>query len=218
MAAEHRPRSRSAAPSFHLREHLAGGAVIAKRGRREEDDSVAIQRMVDLLEADPSLSHREAASKVAAGLKGDPKKITERLRRKHRMWKQAGQLPQGGEAGLVVRKSAGIRSLYQELNTRDDQRKRDLEHAENEARALGIDVSGDLLDLSRALDNRLDSLNHIVFGPPEIAVSAFRHHGVTDPEEAVIKYEQAVEDRKKIQAQLEAVRQVRNLRFTLGIQ
>jgi uncharacterized membrane protein len=174
--------------------------------------------MVDLLEADPTLSDREAALRAVTGLAGNSARHAERVRKKHHRLKQAGQLPKGGEVGLIERRSVGIRDLYHTFNTRTEETRQELAQAEKHAQALGVDLTEDLLALSRALENRKESLGYIVYGPVDIAVSAFRQRGVHDPEEAVAQYQQAIQELKRISELLEAVKKVRSLRFTLGLE
>lgn len=90
-----------------------GGCIIGKVGNPEIEEPEAIQRIVDLLAADPSLKFCRAVRKIAAETRGneqEKKKRYERLRKKYHRLKKLGELPDA--ASPLERKAAAVAEHY----------------------------------------------------------------------------------------------------------
>lgn len=194
-----------------------GGAIIAKRGVPEIDDSAAIQRIADLLASDSPPKFCRAIRTVAAQLEGEAGKHYSRLRKKYRRLEECGLLPKGGDAARLDRRTAELRSLYAQRDARIEKARQDLAHAEEAATALGIDVTGDLVDLKIGLSNRMQHLDLIAHAPIDLAFETYRRAGIEDPDEAAAKYQADMDERQRLAKLLKAIAKVRELRDLAGV-
>jgi hypothetical protein len=170
--------------------------------------------MVDLLADDPSLEIRALAAIVARGWKGTLSTHVERLRKKYRKLRDSGQLPSGGTAARAERTATAIRDLYQQDSARVRDARTQLEEAERAAEALGLNLNGlpgHLHKTLRDLHDESQSLENLTEQPTEWMVASLMGRGF-GAEEAVAAYHEAVERRRVLALQIEALTKVRNLR------
>lgn len=184
-------------------------------GRREIEDEIAIQQMVDLLAVDPSLGVEGAAAIAARGMKGKLSTHIERLRKKYRKRKRAGTLPKA--ATWLERREADLREY---LRIRKDDivsAKRLLVDTEREAESLGVDTSReDLFEYTQVLAGRKEHLQMITRDSLVFAGSWFVDQGLTDPDAAVSRLRQAAEELEQIEKQIDVIRRLRTLRSMAG--
>jgi hypothetical protein len=219
LAAERRSHSRLAAPAFLLLLlwgwHL-WGCIIAKRGAPETDDTVAIQRYADLRAAESPPGFCEAVRTVAAQLRGDTKKHYERLRKKIRRLETRGLLPMGGSAGRQERQAAALRDLFVQREARIEKAKQDLVLAEQEATALGLDIGADIVVLKMDLRRKRDRLAEIAYSV-DLAFEAYRSEGIEDPEQAVARLREDLQELPTIEKWIEVLDRISNLRQVAGV-
>jgi hypothetical protein len=206
--------NRPAAPVVpFVGQHLWGCII----GKYDALDLVAIQKMVDLLEADPSLGVEGAATIAARGFPGKLSAHVERLRKKYRRLKKVNQLPKAGRAGRLERRAEDIRQYFKSRKADTDEAKLRLVEKEREAEALGLDITRqDLFEYQRELERRKESLETPAMGSMLFAGSWFLEQGITDPEEAVASSLRAVEELELIEKQIEVLRELRMLRGMAG--
>lgn len=170
---------------------------------------------MDALTADPSLSDREAASLATAGLRGVHSSNAERVRKKYRQLKRAGQLPERGDLGLLKQKAKILREHHVRRLAFRAETERELEQAGKEAAAIGLDLSGDLEALERSLEEAELHLRLWVRGPIDYAEVAFSWQGILDPEEQIALLARYAEELHRVENKLGVLRRVRKCRFIL---
>ncbi|MFY9824260.1 MAG: hypothetical protein WAM82_22990 [Thermoanaerobaculia bacterium] len=174
--------------------------------------------MVNMLAGESPPSIRDAAARCCRGMSGDPKKHIERLRRRYRTLAKRGKLPlPETPASRLQAKVAELRAMYEHTDARIEVARRDLVLAEDEAKALGLDIEGPKLQpVLAALDLTKDRLESLTIYPTEIAYSHYRNQGLTvdQAEERLI---QETAKLQLVKEQIEITRKVRDLRAIAGI-
>jgi Xaa-Pro aminopeptidase len=186
-----------------------GRCIIGKVGYPEIDDSAAIQRIVDRLARDPSHFCR-TVRQVASELKGNAGKNYSRLRKKYRRQEERGTLPKASSA--LERKAEGVREYFRRRRATIEESKRELVVAEAKARSLGIDLDVDLDALAMQIAKKVASICDVLADPVDWLAPRLRQQGFKDPEEAAQHLFAMEESRALLQAQLDALNEVRNLR------
>jgi hypothetical protein len=184
------------------------------------DDSAAIQLMVQLLGADPSLTIRAAAREATKRLRlpGNPKTHEERLRRKFRRLRVAEKLPAFQRP--LDRAKAEIRETYAAREAVRAQRTEQLAAREKEAELLGlaadIDRREDLSAFLKRLELEMEGLE--LYARDSSLLVPLLMEQCPTTEEAEEKLAANVERFHLLQKQVEVVRDIHNLRtFLSGI-
>ncbi len=204
------PHDRPAAPPFLPSWGHRGGCII---GRPVKDDPTAIQRMVNMLAADPSLSVRAAANAV-----GTHATNAERLRKRYRTLKRKGQLPsEETEASRLALRADAIREMYAQRANRLENMTKDLADAEKKAKALKLDTSpASLAAQIHNLEAAREVLETLAHSSPDVAYDLLVHQGVTDPEQAIQTIAEAPETLKSLAEKIDVLKKIYRLRPALG--
>jgi hypothetical protein len=187
--------------------------------KKRLDDDRAIQLMVELLAADPSLkgSVRAAAREAAKRLRLPGKLITneDTLRRKYRRLRDTEKLPifQSRTDRMRAEVLAEIREAFASRDAAIVQRREQLAAKEQEAASLGLDLGADedLSTFLRSLEQEMESLE--VYARDKRVVVQIMLDQYRSAAEAEAKL---LADEKRfnlLQKQVAVVRTVRELRL-----
>jgi hypothetical protein len=174
--------------------------------------------MVNMLAANPSLGERAAARAATAGMAGSPETNADSARRRYRTLKKKGELPKEETATSREERMANeIRVLYNQRNSRIADAKDELARAEIRAESLGLNISSDLSAYLKSLDLVKDGLETLTRSSPDFAFSILLNQGITDPEQAIARRAQAVDQLRTMEENIELLRKIHQLRSIAGI-
>ena len=103
-------------------------------------------------------------------------------------------------------------AAYQQRAAHIEGARRDLPEAEQRALALGLDLSVNLDNLSITLRDKLTHLQDFLSEEPSWQMSRFISQGIYDPEEAKNQLREKDAERRRVEQQIEVLREVRHLR------
>lgn len=187
------------------------GCHIAKRGAPETDDSAAIQRIVELLSADPPPGFCRTVRKVASDLRsGDPQKHYSRLRKKYRRLEECGLLPPN--ASPEERSAEALKQAIGRRSATIEEARRQVVMAEERARATGLDLNANLDNLIADMIFRRRDMDDFLNDGPERHMRHFLEKGIKDPEAAAQGLIEIHRERRQLEEQFQALCEVRRLR------
>jgi hypothetical protein len=157
--------------------------------------------MVDLI----GRGHSErVASKQLAGRRW------ETLRADYRRTKKLGELPK--PSWHIDRQTEALDEVFDEYAATRENAERELPSAEQEARALEVDLTKDLSFLINTLVHERVAIEEFLATPAREQMLSFAHRGILDREEAKRRLAEMHKIRDHLERQIEAARKVDRLR------
>jgi hypothetical protein len=141
-------------------------------------------------------------------LEGSPG--AEAIRKHYRELEKNGRLPE--ISGHIGHKQAALREEFQRQRVTLEKAKQDLVAAEEGARALGLDLNGNIADLIEKLKLDAYSRSHILNSEPRIQVDYIKGSGITDSTEAEKFLADCERERQQIEQQVNVLSAVHRLR------
>jgi hypothetical protein len=175
--------------------------------------------MVELIAASPSLGVRGAAREAARqlGLPGQLSTHEDRLKKKYAKLRDAEQLPAVPEDAVLAIAGRYIREAYAAREAGMQRLKDELAAMEQEAVALGFDISDPDLDpLIQELGREVDRFDLVAGGDLGMAVGILMERRLP-VEAAVAEYELARTRSKQLKKGLELLLEIRHRRRVQGL-
>lgn len=167
--------------------------------------------MVDLREE--GLSRRDAAKRAATVLAKDGLRW-ETLRLHYREQESAGTLP--APSSHIEHKQESLRRAIRERAAAIEEARRALAAAEEKAKALGLDLSGDLVSKRMSLVSKRRDLQDFLNDMPDVHMYRFRREGITGEEESARRLAELEQESLLLERQIESLAEVDRLRALAG--